>query len=318
MVSTQRPGARPGAGLRLLPVVFVLTLLAAVITATGALGGVGNGIRIGLAGATAAQPRPASQGRFIVMCQPTVRGTIDPVVHPGAGIGSSHEHDFFGPMTIKARAGVADLRKVATSCSTNSDRSAYWAPTVFEHGKRVMPQRVQAYYGVDNLTRPMPAGLRMIVGSPKAAATDGKHVWWDCVGRGTSTRHTTVPSSCMAGGYLMATILFPGCWDGVHKTSSTYLSHVAFANGLGVCPASHPVHIPQLSLFLQWSFANAETSTVRLSSGGTGTLHADFVSGWSLAAQRTLIDRCKAKDCNLQGTLKPSPSKLHPPDLSVL
>jgi hypothetical protein len=259
---------------------------------------------------TAAEPPPDRSGRFIVNCQPTVRGKVDPIVFPGEA-SLSHSHDIYGPTEVDASDRVRDLIAAPTSCGVDADRSGYWAPTVYQDGKPVMPQRMQAYYGVDQKTKPYPRGLRMVVGSAKGTETDGVNVAWLCAGAGSDQKFTSAPASCEPGEYLMVVFNFPGCWDGVHKDSSDHISHLAFETEAG-CPGSHPVHIPQLAMNVQFSWTSSDYSTVEAASGVSGSIHADFVSGWRKGVIRDLISRCVSQDCNHQGTDKPAPDEMTP------
>ena len=63
------------------------------------------------------------------------------------------------------------------------------------------------------------------------------------------------PGPCLGG--IRSNIHFPTCWDGKSLDSPNHREHVAYpvvgpssfaAGGLGACPESHPVKIPQLML----------------------------------------------------------------------
>lgn len=253
------------------------------------------------------QPVPSSTGRFIVHCQPTVRGEIDPILVPGTR-GVSHLHDFFGPENLPT-ATLGDLRRGRTSCSTAADRSAYWVPVLTLDGIPVDPSRAQAYYQVNALTQPFPSKFTMIVGagSLPAGLTNSpeapRPVTWICGGTGVD-RSSRKAETCRKGEYLMASVEFPGCSNGA-ASSVDHRSHVAYADLGGRCPASHPRHIPQLTLFLQWScnIACGPRTGWGLSGGDTGSFHADFASRWKNSELRSLISRCKSRDCGVVGEL---------------
>lgn len=252
------------------------------------------------------QPAPSSTGRFIVHCQPSARGAVDLIRVPGT-VGVSHAHDFFGPWSLPSRT-TADLGHRDHSCSASGDRSAYWVPVLLLNKVPVPASRAQAYYQVNDLTRPFPAGFAAVIGSsqhkPGASASSGSTpVTWICGGTGAD-RTSTRASTCRTGEFLMAAVQFPGCSNG-SATSADLHSHVAYADPYGRCPASHPRHIPQLTLYLQWS-CNVACGPRRgwsLSAGDTAYFHADFASGWVSSELRKLILRCNSTDCGVIGIL---------------
>lgn len=249
------------------------------------------------------EPAPKRRGRFIVHCQPTVRDVIDPVVTPGV-YGRSHSHDFYGPKEIHTHPTAALLVSATpeTSCSDRADKSIYWHPTLLHHGKMVTPQRMQAYYHISEFTRHFPAGLSYIVGSPGTQVTDGVRARWICGGDGDDQVYRFAVS-CEQDEYLMAAVSFPGCWDGVNLTAEDYGAHMAYSDEEGRCPSSHPIHVPQLDLFIQWdcNITCGETEGLALSSGTTGGWHGDVIFNWKPAHLKGLISRCQDKDCGVLG-----------------
>ncbi len=74
-------------------------------------------------------------------------------------------------------------------------------------------------------------------------------------------------------------IKFPECWNGVDLDSADHKSHMAYAVNES-CPASHPVAIPRLRLFLAYPAPSA-TAVLTLASGSLDTAHADFINAWN-------------------------------------
>lgn len=100
----------------------------------------------------------------------------DPIVHPGMP-GASHMHTFLGNTTTDANSTLASLSAGGTACKAPGDKSGYWMPTLYNGTQAVDPVGPQVIYyktGVIDYTsvRPFPAGLRFVVGSPSATATD--------------------------------------------------------------------------------------------------------------------------------------------------
>lgn len=243
----------------------------------------------------ATEPSPTTTGRFIVHCEPTVRSSSDPIIFAGRPE-RSHSHDFFGPHVVSEIATPASLTRKRGSCSTSADRSAYWFPTLRMNDRDIRPERAQAYYAVDDLTKPFPVALTYVT----QAASVSDHVSWSCAGR-AQDRPSADAQSCREGEYLYATVEFPGCWDGVHTGSIDHQSHMAYASTSKTCPPTHPVHVPQLTLYLQWSCNDlcGPTKGLALSSGPTRSLHADFVASWDAKSLKAIIAQCKNRDCGV-------------------
>jgi hypothetical protein len=73
-----------------------------------------------------------------------------------------------------------------------------------------------------------------------------------CTGADT----TSLPNGMCHGG-IRSTITFPTCWDGKNLDSPDHKAHVSYPEtgtfeSTGVCPASHPVRLPQLMYEVMW------------------------------------------------------------------
>ena len=253
------------------------------------------------------EPYPSTAGRFIVHCNPTVRAKLDPIIFAGSR-NLSHSHDFFG-MSSAQNSDDTITTGTRTSCSTRGDRTLYWVPSLYSGKIPVKPARVQAYYTVNDLTRPVPAGLKYVTGAERSSDRSGPVVEWLCAGSG-SDRRSVSAQSCQENEFLMAELVFPGCWDGVHLDSVDHRSHLRYVDFDGRCAVSHPVHIPQLTLFLQWScnVVCGPTRNLSLSSGPTETLHGDIIAGWDRTTLAGLLVRCRDTDCGVIGTLPAAPA----------
>ena len=256
-------------------------------------------VALGTAGTAAASGPAASEhggpsryygvAYFPVFCNFSHRNQDDPIVFPNHP-GRSHDHTFFGNTSTNARSTVGSLRQAGTTCRVTADRAAYWAPTLFVAGKPVEPAQMVAYYvrRTHEPVRAFPRGLKMIAGNAAARSPQSlRIVSWSC-GREVSS---SIPS-CDSFGFRRATLRlqvnFPSCWDGVHLDSADHKSHMAYATS-GVCPSSHPVAVPGLTLVIAYPVtggANAE-----LASGGQLSGHADFVNAWDQETLSALVDR---------------------------
>lgn len=85
------------------------------------------------------------------------------------------------------------------------------------------------------------------------------------------------------------------CWDGRNLDSPDHKSHMAYAVRGGavsmVCPASHPVPVPQLELDINYPDMTGGPGW-SLASGSPNTAHADFVNSWDQAELERLVQEC--------------------------
>jgi hypothetical protein len=262
-----------------------------------------------LAAAALAAPATAqavSGGQFSVACSYHHTLMDDPIVFPGQA-GMSHSHDFAGAFSTNAASTNASLLNGGTTCSRPLDHSAYWVPTLLQGGRPVHAREFRAYYrssGFDGrVVRPFPKGLRIIAGNSKVTDAGPYQpvsiASWACTipgggAAGDEVEVQNVPSTC-GGQPLRARLVFPQCWNGRDLDSPDHKSHMAYAVR-GKCPASHPVVVPQLTLSIRYWVPS--TDGLALASGGTHSLHADFMLAWPAGAQENLVKRCIAAGVN--------------------
>jgi len=227
------------------------------------------------------------RGYFAFGCGFSHRNQDDPIVFPALR-GRSHDHTYFGNRSTNAFSTPASLRAAGTTtCRLRSDTAAYWAPTLFSQGRAVEPRGAVVYYVRRTVepVRAFPAGLKMIGGNAAARAAQGTQVTsWSCGRR--STVSTTIPTC--ARGSLRLQVNFPNCWDGSRLDSPDHKLHMTYSTD-GVCPASHPVEVPALTLVIHYAITGGNGT--ELSSGGQFSGHADFVNAWNQATLQALVDR---------------------------
>jgi hypothetical protein len=225
-------------------------------------------------------------GYFAIACGFSHRNNDDPIVFPGQR-GLSHNHTFFGNRSTDAFSTPAWLRAAGqTSCRLRADTAAYWAPTLFVGGRAIEPLGVVAYYvrRTREAVQAFPAGLEMIAGSAAARSAQGAQITsWSCGGR---FRSSTIPTCERQN--LRLQVNFPNCWDGSRLDSGDHKAHMAYATDR-VCPASHAVEVPGLTLVIYYGVAGG--SNAELSSGGQFSAHADFVNAWNQDKLAALVDR---------------------------
>jgi hypothetical protein len=247
-----------------------------------------------------ASAQGAGPGQFSVACSYHHSLQDDPIVFPGQS-GMSHFHDFAGAHATNAFATNSSLLAGGTTCSRPLDHSGYWVPTVYQNGTAVHAREFRAYYRGSGFkagaVQPFPKGLRIIAGNAKVTDAGPYQqpsiASWACTingggAAGNEVEVDSVPSDC-GGLPLRARLVFPQCWNGVDLDSADHKSHMAYAVR-GKCPATHPVVVPQLTLSLRYWVPN--TSGITLASGGTHSLHADFMIAWAGDEQEALVQRC--------------------------
>jgi hypothetical protein len=238
---------------------------------------------------------------WLLRCKYSKSLPDDPIVHAGMP-GMSHNHDFFGNVSITANSSYKSMIAAKTTCLTAADTASYWQPTLRElvggQWRTVTPDTTgqQIYYrgryakGVTVV--PMPPDLRIITGNAMAtsvaqnAALSSGRIRWTCVGN--DKKYPSPPLSCT--GAVEENVAFPSCWDG-KLTHSNDSAHVAYAPDLGRCPQGFPIAMPRISLKVKFPVLKGTTSFA-LASGDTYTAHADFWNTWQQNGLAYLVSRC--------------------------
>jgi Domain of unknown function (DUF1996) len=229
---------------------------------------------------------------FSVRCDFSHRASDDPIAHLGHP-GASHSHDFFGNRSTSAHSGYRSMLAAGTTCSRNSDRAAYWMPTMSWNGQTIKSDRAVFYYragGKDHKkVKPFPAGLKIIT-------NPGSHIKWRC-GREQDTN--TPPRRCSKsittspGPELGVRFIFPDCSNG-KLDSYNHRAHMAYSkliDGEIRCPSSHPISVPVLTMNVTFPLPTSQ-GPVWLSSGRPSTVHADFFNTWNQGELTRWVSRC--------------------------
>lgn len=250
-------------------------------------------------------------GEFVAFCPLSHRAPDDPIVFPNLS-GAAHLHDFLGNVSTGATSTAQTLLSSGTTCDPLTDRSAYWAPTLYDAKGAPIPfDRVTIYYQTSvephSALQAYPLGLKIIAGDAKATAPpDPPRFKWSCLGAANSS--TTDFVACPAGSMLELLLNFPYCWNGVDLDSADHKSHMAYSTG-GKCPATHPVAVPLLQFKLR--YATRGEAGMRLSSGAAYTIHGDFFNAWDPTAlenrMKCLRQAVKCGPEGLPGTVDPTP-----------
>jgi hypothetical protein len=247
---------------------------------------------------TVASTEEGEDGSVRVECELALRAQVDPIVSPGTT--SAHMHDFFGNDSTSATSTYESMRLGSSNCTDSRDTGGYWAPTlVAPDGSYVEPERAIFYYRNRpydyGVTVPYPPDFRIVAGGAFPNS------YWTCDGEsdtGYEDRKDYIPD-CGPGGQIKLHVFFPSCWDGIHLDSADHRSHVAYGldeddfavdgTDPDLCPASHPVKVPQLDFRVQYDVADG--TGYRLSDGMM-LAHADFWNTWDQSRLEALVTSC--------------------------
>jgi uncharacterized protein DUF1996 len=280
----------------------LVSVLVAVAAACGGSGASGDGGGVALV-ATAEE-----QGSISTPCAYSHSGPDDPIVHAHHA-GASHRHDFFGATTTDAHSDVDSLLDGGTTCRTEADHAAYWAPALLADGEPLVPVEMLAYYrvpiGADATgIEPPPNGLEMIAGDAEATEPqDPDVVAWTCGAALSSAVEdpevTPVPRPCGAHGELWLQLRFESCWDGENLHSDDHRSHLAPQDDDRTCPPSHPVLIPELTLEVR--YPGVASGELTLASGPATGGHGDAIMAWDEDHLAREVDICLRhnRDCDV-------------------
>lgn len=235
-------------------------------------------------------------GQFVAICELTHTALDDPIVwfeQPGR----SHSHEFYGAHGIEADSTADELVQRDTSCDKSADRAAYWHPTLYDAGEPVPATSFNAYYraapGVDPTeVVPFPLGIAIITGDMHAdTPQEGEAVGWTC---GNSSKLSDDAPDCPPSAPLHLVLTFQDCWDGRHLDSEDHFSHVAYSHE-GSCPDTHPVHLPQIMVTVEFPIHGADHD-LSLASGNLYSAHGDFLNAWDPEGLAREVERCIVAD----------------------
>lgn len=275
--------------MRRITVLLLICAVPAVLAGTLLAAGSGRG---GDDRSGQAPPDTVQPVNFISTCGFSHRNKDDVIIHPGKH-GLSHDHTYVANTSTNGDSTVRSLKAAGTTCQRAGDTAAYWVPTLFENGRAVEPLGSTIYYRPRSLGRvsTFPSGLKMIAGEAGAQLPQAMRVtFWNCGVRAGVPRSSSVPTCPeMRGSSLRLHVNFPDCWNGTSLDSADHKSHMAYSRQ-GVCPASHPVKVPGISLIIRYPIPGEPGIT--LASGGEYSGHADFFNAWNQAELTRLVEGC--------------------------
>jgi hypothetical protein len=220
---------------------------------------------------------------FALNCRWVTSLPDDPVLLPGQP-GASPVNDFYGATNVSGNSTFETLRQSTSSCITQYDTSAYFAPQLSLAGQPQTPKAMFDYYEIPNGADPAtieqwPDHFSMVA--------DAAHTYWACGGGGTP--HRSAPYNCAdygSTGNVTSYTNFPTCWDGADPTGPADVVYPAYQ----VCPTGFTARIPQLTEQSSWMFADGTDAT--FSTGDASTFRAEYMNGWDPAYLGMLMATC--------------------------
>jgi hypothetical protein len=250
-------------------------------------------------------------GQFAVVCGLSHFLPDDPIVHPNEP-GGSHLHQFFGAVDSSASATEAMLQAGDTTCDQQADTASYWTPVLVDAEQQIVePIQAVAYYRAGPDVDPTevvayPPGMMLVAGDHRAVEPQPLSVVsWSCF---TGGERSVTPPDCGDAPSLRLTITFQDCWDGEHTRSPIVpepARHVVYSAG-GQCPDTHPIHLLQLQLAIDFPVVAADQlAGLALSSGDILSGHADFWNTWDQDKLETEVTHCLHRNlpCRISGRI---------------
>ena len=182
-------------------------------------------------------------------------------------VGTSHEHCYFGSTVTNGTTNAPALMAGGTTALMRDNKSAYWHPSiVFPDGTSFCPSGASAYYGTfgkestsmaGGHVQPPPFNMGFITGNSASTVRQSSSILRFRCGGLTPTYSS--PPVCPTDRAVVFEYTAPSCWDGLNLRSENGKTHVAYPSNR-LCPASHPVGVPQLYM----GFNFPATITARL------------------------------------------------------
>lgn len=225
---------------------------------------------------------PKPYGEMPVPCSFSHLKYDDPIRKPGQA-GTAPLHVFFGNTSTNASSTYQSLRSngEGTCFGGPLNRSAMYIPALMNNsGQVVLPDFIDVFYTGDAKTVAFPRGLKMIFGFDEAnpGVWDvNNHVYsWSMHepggyfnskdSNGLQYRFPYLQVDLFPifmwknGGYrVLNRLVSPDCWDGVNLDSANHRSHLAYRVN-NVCPSTHPVSIPKVTVTVAYSHINHQGS----------------------------------------------------------
>merc|ERR1711936_781036 len=235
---------------------------------------------------------------------------------------SDHVHRFYGAAsdrTMRPEVSYSDLRNApGNTGNVEENKSLYWNPAIYkvvnQNGNKeyqiVDVWFASAYYlWRTGQATAFPNGLKMKASDNEEVARgravcDGK---FNCERTDAGGCQPYGPSNQQQHGFLPLkgcseleiNIKFPTCWDGVNLEAKDGVKHVVYADECDGkehnecfdfdCPASHPVKMPELHLYVR---VLDYEGGAHVFADGSDVFHSDYFSGWDEEQLQHVLDNC--------------------------
>lgn len=278
---------------------------------------------------------PGDEGAFRFQCAAGHLNWDDPILYPGILGGSPHLHHYFGNPGTNYASTYTTLRQnsaVGTCDGGPLNNTGYWFPAMIrpQNNMVVVPNFFTVYYKTQRrnqtgyvasgsglsqgAARNLPRGLRYVMGFNTATGLIdpvGTTFFWGCED-GTGGNQATITALAAAtdctglvSGFqarIFVRLSFgPNCWNGTQLDSPDHRSHMkskaqdGFGNAL--CPTTHPIILPQLTViiwfqhqgaadFSQWYLSSDRMPNHTQYANGE-SFHTDWFGGWDQTVMET-------------------------------
>merc|ERR1719454_2461343 len=237
---------------------------------------------------------------------------------------SDHVHRYYGSVsdrTMRPEVSYEDMRNATGNTgNVEENKSLYWNPAIYkvlnQDGDNKTFELVDVWFASAYYVwrtgdaKSFPNGLKMRAKNDNEKLTRARAV---CSGPSACEREDKGgcsaygPSNQAEHGFLPVdacweleiNIKFPTCWDGVNLEAKDGVEHVVYADECDGkehnecfdfdCPASHPVKMPELHLYVR---VLDYEGGAHVFADGSDVFHSDYFSGWDEDKLQHVLDNC--------------------------
>lgn len=241
-------------------------------------------------GAALAAPEVTQQPYFRSSCDFSGETFADPT-NPA----NDHLHQEFCHEGMTDDMTPQGMLDDPTNSTRATQKSSFWTTGMLFTWKtvsgetrsgRVEPKSMGSYYRTGTRldqykTVPMPFGAALKAGEGEGLAGDVK---WQCGWENGTSREQEGPPDRCDGGELGVTVSFGECWDGVDRETGPWsvVQAVERRDGSVGCPRSHPVQIPELENFIDYTLPTSRAGRITVATNdgydAPGRFHMNYMN----------------------------------------